>query len=263
MVVEESTGNFEKRTNVGEGSMESRMTEEMEIDLLELVMALLRKWWLIGIVAVGTAVAGLCFAKFLIEPTYESTTAVYVISRQNEEATTYTDMQLGTQLMKDVSVLAKSRTVAERVIEHLGLEMKVKELQELLTVSSASDTRILYLTVTHTDPAMAQQIANEVREVAAKHTMDVMEVEAVNVAEEANYPLEKAAPSITKYTLLGGLLGAFFVCAILVVMFLLDDTIKTPDDVEKYLKLSTIGSIPYDEETMGNTAHKKHKKKKK
>ena len=67
--------------------MESRMTEEMEIDLLELVMALLRKWWLIGIVALGTAVAGLCFAKFLIEPTYESTTAVYVISRQNEEST--------------------------------------------------------------------------------------------------------------------------------------------------------------------------------
>ena len=242
--------------------MESRMTEEMEIDLLELVMALVRKWWLIGIVALGTAVAGLCFAKFLIEPTYESTTAVYVISRQNEEATTYTDMQLGTQLMKDVSVLAKSRTVAERVIEHLGLEMKVKELQQLLTVSSASDTRILYLTITHTDPAMAQQIANEVRNVAAKHTMDVMDVEAVNVAEEANYPLEKAAPSITKYTLLGACVGAFLVIAILAVNFLLDDTIKTPDDVEKYLKLSTIGSIPYDEETMGNPDHKKSKKKK-
>ena len=242
--------------------MEPRMAEEMEIDLLELVLALLRKWWLILLVAVIVGAGTCCYAMFMIEPTYESTTSVYVISRQNEESTTYSDMQLGTQLMKDVSVLTKSRTVAERVIENLGLNMKEKDLQKLLDVSSASDTRILYLTVTHTDPAMAQQIANEVRNVAAKHTMDVMDVEAVNVAEEANYPLEKAAPSITKYTLLGACVGAFLVIAILAVNFLLDDTIKTPDDVEKYLKLSTIGSIPYDEETMGNTDHKKSKKKK-
>ena len=242
--------------------MEPRMAEEMEIDLLELVLALLRKWWLILLVAVIVGAGTCSYAMFMIEPTYESTTSVYVISRQNGESTTYSDMQLGTQLMKDVSVLAKSRTVAEQVIENLGLDMKTKDLQKLLDVSSASDTRILYLTITHTDPAMAQQIANEVRNVAAKHTMDVMDVEAVNVAEEANYPLEKAAPSITKYTLLGACVGAFLVIAILAVNFLLDDTIKTPDDVEKYLKLSTIGSIPYDEETMGNPDHKKSKKKK-
>ena len=240
--------------------MESRMTEEMEIDLLELILELLRKWWLIGLVAVATAALSFSYAKFLIEPTYESTTSVYVISRQNQDSTTYTDMQLGTQLMKDVSVLVKSRTVLEHVIKSLDLDMKVKELQNLIDVSSASDTRILYITATHTDPAMAEQIANEVRDIAAKHTINVMEVEAINVAEMANYPLEKAAPSIAKYTLLGGFIGAFLVCAVLVIRFLLDDTIKTPDDVEKYLGLSTIGSIPYDEEATGKKTKKKAKK---
>ena len=110
---------------------------------------------------------------------------------------------------------------------------------------------------------MAEKIANEVRNIAARHTMNVMEVEAINVAEEANYPLEKAAPSLTKYTLLGGFIGAFLVCAVLVIRFLLDDTIKTPDDVEKYLGLSTIGSIPYDEEIMGKKSKKVKKVKRK
>lgn len=245
--------------------MEPNNTEEMEIDLGELIMVLLYKWWIIMLAGILVAAGGFCVAKFLIEPTYESTTSVYVISRQNEESTTYSDMQLGTQLMKDVSVLTKSRTVAERVIEMLELDISVKGLQEMIDVSSATDTRILYITVTHVDPAMAQIIADLVREVAAQHAIDVMDVEAVNVAESANFPLEKAAPSIAKYTVLGGAIGVFLAAGLIAVLFLLDDTVKTPDDVEKYLKLSTLGSIPYDEESAmeeirNRKRHKKYKK---
>lgn len=238
-------------------------TEEMEIDLLELFLALLRKWWILGLAAILGAAVGFSVAKFVIEPTYESTTAVYVISRQNEESTTYSDMQLGTQLMKDFAVLAASRTVAERVIAELELNMTVDELKGLLNVTSASDTRIMYIKVTHTDPAMAQRIADTVREAAAQHAMNVMDVEAVNVAETANLPTQKAAPSISKYTLLGGLFGGFLAAAVIVVLFLLDDTIKSPDDVEKYLGLSTLGTIPL-ETVAGSKSEKtaKHHRKK-
>lgn len=236
--------------------------EEMEIDLLELILVLLRKWWILGLSAVLAAAVGFSVAKFVIEPTYESTTSVYVISRQNEEATTYSDMQLGTQLMKDFAVLAASRTVAEKVIEELALDVPTKDLQAMLHVSSASDTRIMYIKVTHTDPAMAQRIADTVREAAAQHALAVMDVEAVNVAETANLPTEKAAPSISKYTILGGLLGGFLAAAVIVVLFLLDDTIKSPDDVEKYLGLSTLGTIPLEnisDEKNGKAAKRNNK----
>lgn len=232
--------------------------EEVEIDLMELILALLRKWWLIGLSAVLAAAVGFFVARFVIEPTYESTTAVYVISRQNEEATTYSDLQLGTQLMKDFAVLAASRTVAERVIDRLELSMTANELRNILNVTSASDTRIMYIKVTHTDPVMAQKIADAVREEAAKHALNVMDVEAVNIAETANLPTQKAAPSISKYTLMGGVLGGLLAAAVLVVLFLLDDTIKSPDDVDKYLKLSTLGTIPAEEsEKMRKNKRKK------
>lgn len=243
--------------------MEQNRTEEMEIDLGELIMALLYKWWIILLAGIAVAAAAFCVAKFGIEPTYESTTSVYVISRQNEETTTYTDMNLGTQLMKDIAALAKSRTVEESVIADLGLDMKVSQFNNMVNVTSGSDTRFLSIKVTHTDPAMAQAIANKLRDEVAERAVDVMKVEAVNVADYANFPTEKAAPSISKYTVLGGALGVFIAAAAIAVGFLLNDRIISSDDVEKYLKLSTLGSIPYDAESMADEQNGKKKKKSK
>ena len=244
--------------------MEPNRTEEMEIDLGELIMALLYKWWIIGLVGFVTAVAAFCIAKFGIEPTFESTTTVYVISRANEDKTTTSDMQLGTQIMKDTVALVKSRSVAEEVIGSLNLDVKAKDFGKMIETAAGTDTRFLSITVTHTDPAMAQKIADAIREVVAKRAVEVMKVEAMNVVDYANLPTEKAAPSVSKYTLLGGALGVFLAAGIIAVLFLLNDRIKTPDDVEKYLKLSTLGSIPYDAESMadGTPAKKANKSKK-
>ena len=219
--------------------------EEREIDLLALFMALLHRWWIIVLAGAVCGAVGLCYAKFAIDPTYESTTSVYVVSQQGEGNLTYTDLQLGTQLTKDYVVLTKSRPVMERVIADLGLNMTVDQLKGCLSVTTASDTRIMYIKATHTDPARAQLIADKTRDHASKHIIDVMKVEEVNVAEYANYPEHKAGPSISKWTLMGGVLGVFVAAAVIAVLFLLNDKIKTSEDVETYLQLSTLGSIPY------------------
>lgn len=222
-------------------------SEEREIDLMSLFMALLHRWWVIGLAGLLCGAAGLCIAKFAIAPTYESTTSVYVVSQQGEGTLTYSDLQLGTQMTKDYVVLTKSRTVMEKVIEELSLDMTVDELKDCLSVSTASDTRIMYIKATHTNPAMAQQIADATREFAAEHIIAVMRVEEINVAESANYPEKKAGPSISKWTLMGGVLGVFAAVVVIAVLFLLNDKIKTPEDVENYLGLSTLASIPYCE----------------
>lgn len=90
-----------------------------------------------------------------------------------------------------------------------------------------------------------------------------MDIEAVNVVETANLPMEKAGPGILKWTLIGGLIGAFMVMAVVLVFYFLDDTIKTSDDVEKYLGLSTLALIPLDSRTQGKADKKKAGKKNK
>ena len=111
--------------------------------------------------------------------------------------------------------------------------------------------------MTDTDPVRAMEIANAVREAASEHIMNVMDIQAVNVVETANLPTHAAGPNTTRNVLLGGMLGAVLVAGILVVRYLLDDTLKTTEDVERYLGLSVLAVIPLNE---GETDGKKRKK---
>ena len=79
---------------------------------------------------------------------------------------------------------------------------------------------------------------------AGEHIQNVMDIDAVNVVEPANLPTEKASPSVAKWTLFGGAAGVLLVCVIILILYLLDDSIKSSDDVEKYLGLSTLALIP-------------------
>ena len=101
-------------------------------------------------------------------------------------------------------------------------------------------------------------MANAIREAAAVHIMNVMDIQAVNVSETANMPMKKASPSVLKNTLIGGMAGIFLMIIVILIRFLMDDTVKTPEDVEKYLQLSTLAVIPLNE---GEPDGKKKKKK--
>ena len=235
--------------------------DEIEIDLLEIFGLLLSRWILIVLVGLTTAMIGFAISFFVIDPTYESTTKIYILNKNESSNVTYSDMQLGTQLTKDYSELINSRYVLEEVIQKLHLDLDYQGLKDKVNVSSPSDTRIVAITVTDTDPVEAMNIANAVRESASTHIGNVMDIDAVNVVESANMPTKKAGPSYTKWTAIGGILGAFVVCLVVLINYLMDDTIKTSEDVERYLGLSTLGVIPVIE--TGDAAKGKKRKKKK
>ena len=233
--------------------MEPRNTQvdEIEIDLREVFLILLGKLWLIILVGIFTAAIAFGFSQFVMEPVYESTTQIYILNKQENNTVTYSDVQLGTQLTKDYAELIESRYVLEAVIEELQLtaidpEMDYEAMLKKITVTTPTDTRILAITVSDADPVLAMDIANSIREAAAVHIKNVMDIEAVNVVDTANLPTEKASPSVFKWTVIGGFIGMFLVMAIVLVWYLLDDTIKTSDDVEKYLGLSTLALIPLE-----------------
>ena len=234
---------------------------EIEFDLLEIVHILFSRFWII--ICAGFVTALLCFAisAYVLAPVYESTTKIYILNKTDNTAVTYTDVQMGTQLTKDYAELINSRYVLEKVIEMLSLEdMEYEDLMNKVSVNTPVDTRIVSITVEHTNPELAMRIANCVREVAGEHIQNVMDIEAVNVVEKANMPMEKSGPSVVKWTMIGGIAGAFVACAVILVIFLLDDTIKCSEDVEKYLGLSTLALIPVISED--ETAKKRKSKRK-
>lgn len=222
-----------------------RENDVIEVDLLEILSTLLGRIWIILGAGLLAAVVSFAVSKFVLTPTYESTTKIYILNKSESTTVTYSDVQMGTQLTKDYAELINSRYVLEEVIAKLSLtEMEYQDLLDKVSVHTPTDTRIVSITVTDTSPLQAMDIANCIREVAGEHIQNVMDIDAVNVVEEANYPTEKAGPSVPKWTLLGGVLGIFLACAVILVHYLLDDTIKTSEDVEKYLGLSTLALIP-------------------
>lgn len=225
--------------------MEQNNTDAIEIDLLELGAVLMRRVWLILLVAVVAGASAFAFSRFVITPVYESQTQVYILSRQNSTgALTYSDVQLGTQLTKDYAQVVKSRFVIEQVIGQLGLDVTYDGLVSRVVVETPSDTRILSITVSDPSPTLAKELADEIRNVASQHITSVMDIEAVNVVDEGNLPVRPSEPSVPMWTVLGFLIGAFLTAAVVLVRYLLDDTIKSSEDVERYLGLSTLALIP-------------------
>ena len=235
--------------------------EVKEIDLME-VAALIQHWlWLIIIVGLAFGAATYAYSSFIMKPIYVSTTKIYILSKNNtNENLTYADTQLSTLLAKDFQELIKSRYVLETIIDKLELDENYEELADKITVSNTKDTRIISINVEDDNPARAQYLADAVREVASIHIRDVMDIEAVNIVDEANLPLLPTKPAKTKLTAIGFLVGVALIVGILVLRFYFDDSIKTSDDVEKYLGITTLSMIPLmqsEEKTIATAKKKK------
>ena len=238
--------------------------EEREIDLGEIVHLLLSKLWIIILSGIVFCLATVMGTMLLVTPKYESTTKIVVLSKQDSNTLTNQDMQISTSLTKDYVELIKSRTVTEGVIAQLGLDMTHEQLLKKLSVDTPTDTRVVSITIKDTDTYTAAEIANAVRDVASKHIQQVMDIKAVNVVETANIPDEPSSPSLLKSGVIGAALGILLSLAIVVIVYLMNDTVKTPEDVEKYLGLSVLGTIPYvsklgkKSKRKRNVTHKKY-----
>ena len=160
---------------------------------------------------------------------------------------TYNDLQTGSQLTKDYAELVKSRPVLEEVISVLNLDMDTEELADKITVTTPTDTRVMSINVRDAEPKQARDIADAVRQAVGIQIQDIMDVDSVKTVEEANLPDSPSSPSVMRNTLIIAILGILISAGIIILVFMLDDTVKTPEDVETYLGLNVLASIPvYD-----------------
>lgn len=222
-----------------------------EIDLVELFYVMWgHAWQIILCLILG---AGIAFGvtKFLITPLYQATSSIYIVSASNNSVVNLTDLQIGAQLTADYQELLVSRPLLEDVIQNLDLKdadgekaMSVDALRDMISVTNTSDTRILKITVTSPDPDESADIANELVDQACIYLPQIMETDEPNLVEEAIPPTSKSSPSYSRNIVLGGLLGAILCCGVLMLRYLMNDTFMTPDDVERYLGVQPLATIP-------------------
>lgn len=221
-----------------------RPQDDAEIDLLDLVRFYLSKsLYIIVCFVVGAVVAG-CITKFAISPTYQSTSKLYIISSSQGSVVDLTALNIGTELSSDYQELLKLRPVYEDVIDKLKLDYTVDEVAGMVAIEGITDTRVLKITVTSTDPQEAMDIANEMAKEAVVFLPKIMECDKPNIAENAILPTQKSGPSLKKNTAIGALACTVLCLGVLTVLYLMDDTLRGAEDLEKEFGVMPLAVIP-------------------
>ncbi len=218
----------------------------IEIDVLSLLKTIWKRKFLIILTALLTGILALGYSVFIAKPAYKSTTRIYVVNRQQGENPTLTnqDLQAGSYLVKDYKEIILSQDVLASVISELKLSGSPSDLASKVTVTVPTDTRIVSITVTHADPTEASRIANTLREVAAEKIIAVTKVSDVTTLEEAETPKTPSSPNIRRNTIIGVLAGGVLMVIVVVIVEILDDRVKKPEDIEEVLGMTLLGVVP-------------------
>ncbi len=226
--------------------MNNQEANMIEIDVLSLLRTIWRKKFLILLTAILTTGLAFAYSAFLLTPQYDSTTRLYVVTQSSDNGAGITnqDLQAGSFLVKDYKEIILSQDVLKNVTTTLGI---TEDIKDKITVTIPTDTRILSITVRDSDPDQAATIANTLRDEAAKKIIEVTKVSDVTTLEAA-LPAEKPSTPQTKRNLvLGFVAGAFLATALVIVLEVLDDRVKRPQDIEEGLGMTLLGVVPHAE----------------
>lgn len=226
--------------------MNNQENQAVEIDVFAMLKTLWKRKFSIVLVALVFAIAAFGYSAFLAKKEYQSTSRIYVVSRQNQDnnALTNSDLQAGSYLVKDYREIILSQNVLTQAIEELKLDLTPAELSKKISVSVPTDTRILSITAKDGDPKEAARIANGLRNVAAEKIISVTKVSDVTTLDEAEVPQSPSSPNIRRNVLLGFIAGAGLMVVLLVVVEVLDDRVKRPEDIEELMGFTLLGVVP-------------------
>ena len=220
--------------------------DKFEIDVFQLVKVLWKRKFLIVLVALVAGLAAFAYSSFVIKPQYTSTTRIYVVNRNQADkpGLTNQDLQAGAYLVKDYREIILSQDVLDKVVKDQSLTIDARTLGKKVSVTVPTETRIVSISVRDGKPEEASRIANALREVAAQKIISVTRVSDVTTLEEARPATSPSSPNIRRNTMMATIAGVGFVTVVVLLVELLDDRVKRPEDIEEVMHLSLLGVIP-------------------
>ena len=236
--------------------------EEIEIDVLQLVSAVLSHWKMVFAITLLFAGIFFSYCKFLAVPQYESSSKLYVLTKSTS-ITSLADLQMGSNLTNDYVEVVLGRPVLDQVIANLGLDYEAKDLEEKVDLENPTNSRILVITVTDPSAVEAKRIADEIASVAAEFISQKMDQDPPTVIQSGYADGNPVSPHTKRNTVLGAALGFLLVVFIICISTLMNDTIMTPEDMEKKIGLNVLGSIPLEDSELNSMKKSKKRRKKK
>ena len=223
--------------------------DEIEIDLSRLFGALVKRAWLIGIVAVLCAVLTLVGTVLFVAPKYESSTMFYVnnssLSLGDMDVSISTgDISASKSLVKTYIVILTARETLNDVIDYAGVDRTYSEVKRMIQAEAVDSTEVFRVTVTSEDPVEAEQIADAIAYILPKRISKIIQGTTATVVDSAILPLGASSPNYTKNTLIGFAVGLVAIVAVLVVLELLDNAIRQEEDIAQVSNHPILAAVP-------------------
>ena len=218
-------------------------TQEIEIDLSKLLRSILSKLWLVVLVGLLAALGAYYYTSEMVTPTYSSTARVYIQNSQTIQSSA-SDLQSATTLKEDFQVLVKSDEVYRQVLESMGENgANYKSLRGKISLDN-NTTRFVDITVSDADPVRAKKLADATAYVSRIKAKEILGVQDVAIMQLGSVSTSPSSPNMSQNIILGAVAGMFAVCAIIALVSLFNNKLTTVEDVEKYLGITVLGSIP-------------------
>ena len=232
----------------------------IEIDMKEVFFEILNHRRIIILSTIMVGLIAFIISRYMITPLYKSTSQLYVLSKSTS-ITSLADIQTGTSLTNDYMVVVKGRTVLEQVIENLKLTEDYEKLPDRVMLNNPSDSRILEISVLDKNAERAKKITDEIANVASAFIAEKMDQDSPTTIQYGYADGEPVSPNIVKNTAIGAVVGLLLAVCIVVLTYLLNDTVMTTEDIEQKLNLHVLGTLPLeDKEEKRHQSVRKHRK---
>ena len=210
--------------------------DETVIDLVELLGAFIKKIWLVVALTVAGAILAFVYTLLLVTPQYKSSALLYVnnsdFSLGNVSIST-ADLSAAKSLVSTYSVILKSRTVVNEVIDLSGVNYSYEQMLNMVEAKAVDNTEVFSITVTSSNPMEAEMLANLYAQVLPEKIAEIVNGTDAKIVDYAVIAARRSSPSYTKNTAVGALLGLVVAAAIVVIGYLRDDVIHSEDYLTK------------------------------
>ena len=224
---------------------ETNKEEEVTIDLMEIFKQL--KTHIRSIILTTLLVALLVgvVTVFFIPKKYESTVRLYLKPDSSTGVSDYSQINANNLLVNNYVEMIKGNNITEKAADKLKLDQE--EVSKALSVSNETNTQVISITSTTTDPALSKRIVDQVTKTFRDEVRENLNVTNITIIDNSKIATSPVSPSLPKNLAIGALAGAVLSIAFVIIRMLMDTRIHNKDEAEQYLGIPNLGAVPFIE----------------
>lgn len=219
------------------------MNKNENIEFKRMLDILNNKKRIIALILILFIALGYLYSYYYVVPEYKSTSTLLLIPNDDETVTS-SDLTLNSGLISTYGNIAKNSKVLKQVISNLNLNIQEGQLLSKIEINIIKDTHIMEISVSDTDPQMATNITKELSNVFLNEIKQIYNLNNIGIVDEAQLPDTPYNINHIKDMFVFVCMGIVVSFAYIVIIYLFDNTIKKEEDIEEYIKIKSLGSVP-------------------